>query len=160
MVIVKSVAGKAAPYWACAACGEAITRRGSYGWRWAAVGTDEIAAVSTWHPKCRPDSDAWEFGDLEKLPAFLAHNFESWKLARPPRAGHKGLPREIRKRQAAMAAVIQAHESEAQAETSPPVPPSAARAPEPAPRVVPPPEPEPEKPTGIVRLRCDFSSGT
>ncbi len=152
VIVVKATEGKAAPFFACSACGQVITRKGWYSWRWSEVGPDVVAAVSCWHPKCVPEpdpKDTREYAALEKLPEFLAHNMASWKLSRPPRAGHKGLPSEVSKKTASRAAVLLADSSEVQAETPPAAPTSAGQLPEPVPRTTP--EPEPPKPTGLIQ---------
>jgi hypothetical protein len=161
VIRVRAVQDRACPEFVCHGCGLPVVRKGLYAFRWPPRRDDEgnpveqVAPVVAFHEKCAPAAGKkhgdWELYDLRALPEYVAHNFQNFRLNRMPRAGHKGLPAEVRKKAAQRAAALLRDESEAQAETSPPVPPSAARAPEPAPRVVPPPEPEPEKPTGIVQ---------
>ena len=127
--------GRAAPEWVCDGCGLPIVRKGFYAFRWPEnPEAEQVAPIVAFHPKCAPETDerrgSWELHDLAKLPEMVAHNFGNFRLSRPPRAGHKGLPSEIRRRQLERAAVVRADEKT----LPPPV------------KLVLPPEPEPPPP--------------
>jgi hypothetical protein len=67
---------RAAPHWACDACGPPIVRRGVYGWKWP--DPEKSSPVSLFHLPCRPEGMDWQFAPLQKLSRFLGRNFLFW----------------------------------------------------------------------------------